>query len=211
MRFVIVCNGTFGGEELVHKYIEEDSMLICADGGAKYFKQFGIKPSLLLGDFDSISKEELDILELEGIEILKYPIEKNYTDSELAVYEAIKRGATEIIILGGIGSRLDHSFANIHLLKIILDSGVKGIIADANNEIYVMRDEIILPRDEGYKITLLPMTEKVEGVTTYGLYYPLENATLVQGSTWGVSNEYVEDIARVTIKSGILLVFKSKD
>lgn len=211
MNCIIICNGNNITKELIEEYSTEDTFLICADGGANQLRKLGILPDILIGDFDSVSEDILKSYESEGVEIMPFPPEKDFTDSELAVEIAISKGFKEIIILGGIGSRMDHTLANINLLKKIYESGCKGIIADENNKIQLISSNINLRRIDGYKVTLLALTPKVEGITTRGLYYPLDNFTLVQGSTRGVSNEFLGDEASVSISSGLLLVILARD
>lgn len=211
MKCIIVCNGWSITKELVDKYINKETFLICADGGANNLKKFGILPDLLIGDFDSISQEALDFYSKKNIEIMNFPPEKDYTDSELSVETAISKGFTDIIILGGIGSRMDHTIANVFLLKTIHEAGCHGTLIDNNNIIQLISSDITLERHDGYKVTLLPLTPEVEGITTKGLYYPLENYTLRQGSTRGVSNEFLDEEASVSIQSGLLLVMMSRD
>jgi thiamine pyrophosphokinase len=211
MLGVIICNGEIRDYGYYKKYLNRAEIIICADGGAVHARRFDIKPHVLLGDFDSISKEDFDYFKNIGVKIEKFPVEKDQTDTEIAVDYAIGKGCKSIIILGGIGYRLDHSLSNIFLLKKMLDRGVSGKIVDEYNEIILISDRIKLQKEENLKITLLALGEKVEGVTTRGLSYPLDDATLEQGSTWGVSNEFADEFAEVLIKNGLLLVIKSSD
>lgn len=211
MKCVIVCNGYGLNKELIDEYLNEDTYLICADGGANHLEKLGISPDILIGDFDSISAKVLDAYKAKGIEVIPFPPEKDYTDSELAIETALSKGFKKITILGGIGSRMDHTLANINLLKTILEEGCEGVIVDENNIVRVTSSDIRLKRKEGYKVTLLALSPEVQGVTTKDLYYPLKDFTLVQGSTRGVSNEFISEEAYVSIKSGLLLVIMARD
>lgn len=208
---IIICNGSILDYEYYKEYFSNSELVICADGGAVHAKRFGIKPDILIGDFDSIPGEELTWFGKLGVEILTFPAEKDMTDTEIAINTAIERGCTSLIIIGGIGSRLDHSLANIFLLKNLLDKGIKVSIINESNEITLINDNISLKRRKAFKVSLIPFTERVTGVTTKGLYYELNDATIEIGSTWGVSNEFVSDVAEVIIKSGTMLVIQSKD
>jgi thiamine pyrophosphokinase len=130
---------------------------------------------------------------------------------ELAINLAAERGASEVVILGGSGSRLDHTLANIMLLSNLLNRGIKGCLEDANNRIYLIRDRIAVKKQDNRKVSLLSLSPAVEGLTTKGLEYKLENAVLKFGSSFGISNEFIEETAEITIKKGLLLVFVSKD
>jgi thiamine pyrophosphokinase len=211
MTAVIVCNGSISNYQYFKDYFNKADLIIAVDGGAAHLKRFDVKPHLLLGDFDSISDKDLSFYKNLGIEILNFPKEKDMTDTELAVEIAIKRGCRFIIMIGALGTREDHSLSNIFILKMMLDRGVQGLIINENNEITLIKDKIELNREENMNITLLPLSERVEGVTTKGLYYPLHNATINMGSSWGVSNKFTEDKAEVTIRSGLMLVIKSRD
>jgi thiamine pyrophosphokinase len=145
------------------------------------------------------------------VEIVKYPSEKDMTDAEIAAELAMEKGYDEIVFIGATGTRLDHSLSNIMMLKSLLERGVKGIIVNEHNEVMVIDKHVTLIREENYKVTLLPLTEIVEGVSTKGLYYELKDATLKMGSSFGVSNEFSEDAAEVTIKKGLMLVIKARD
>ncbi|HOA96894.1 thiamine diphosphokinase [Acetivibrio saccincola] len=211
MTGIIVSNGNIEDYDFYRKYFKKESLVIAVDGGAFHLRNLGIKPDILLGDFDSILKEDYENYYKAGVEILKFPEEKDATDTEIAIDEGIKRGLRQIILMGVIGSRLDHSLSNVFLLKKILDNGIKGMIVDKYNEIYLIKDRIKIKKEEGYKLSLLPATDKVEGVTTKGLYYGLNDATIEFGSSFGVSNEFISDSAEISIKKGLLLVIKSRD
>lgn len=211
MTAIIVCSGTIVDYSHIKKYFEAVDLIICADGGASHLGKLGILPHLLVGDFDSIHQSEFDSLFEAGVEVIRFPAEKDTTDTQLAVQLALDRGCDKLILIGATGTRLDHTLANIFLLRTLLESGVKGIIADEHNEIEMINKSIVLKKEKDIKISLVPVGGKVTGVTTEGLYYPLNNATLEFGSTWGVSNEFAEDTAIVTIKEGLLLVIKSRD
>jgi len=211
MTGLIICSGSIVDYTYILKYFEKSDFIICADGGAQHLKKLGILPHVLVGDFDSISESDFDSLIKSGVEVIKFPAQKDTTDTELAVQLAIERGCEEVILLGATGTRLDHTMANVFLLRILLEAGKKGILADEHNEIEMINKNISLVREKDINISLVPVGGRVTGVTTEGLYYPLKDATLEFGTTWGVSNEFSEDMAGVTIKEGLLLVIKSKD
>lgn len=211
MTGIIICGGSVRNYSFIKKYFDKQDLIICADGGAYHLKKLGIIPDILVGDFDSISEIELESLINAGVQIVKFPVEKDATDAQLAVKLAIDRGCDEVILLGATGTRLDHTMANVFLLKSLLEAGIKGIIADEHNEIEMVDKNISLNRDKDVKISLLPAGGKVTGVTTEGLYYPLSDATLEFGTTRGVSNEFISDTASLTLKEGLLLVIKARD
>ncbi len=211
MKVVIVCNGSVKDYNAIREFFDKADYIISVDGGAGHLRKLGITPDVLLGDFDSADKEDLLYFQSQGIKAEKFPVEKDMTDSELAIERALEKGADEVIFIGAVGTRFDHSMANILLLKKLLDKKVSACIADEHNRIYMFDSTFSLQRQEGYKLSLIPVSNWVTGVTTKGLKYPLSNATMHLGTSWGVSNEFCEDTATVTIGEGILLVCLSRD
>jgi|LSQX01.2.fsa_nt_gb thiamine pyrophosphokinase len=211
MTAIIVCNGSINDYSFYKKYFDNASLVVCADGAASHLMRFGIKPDILVGDFDSILLDVLKYYKELGVEVHKFKQNKDMTDTELAIHVAIERGSKDIVIVGGTGTRLDHSLSNIFLLKRMLDKGITGRIINEQNKIVLTTEKVRIEREEGFKITLLSLTEKVEGVVTRGLLYPLNGDTLYMGESRGVSNEFLGEVAEVSIKSGILMIIKSKD
>jgi thiamine pyrophosphokinase len=210
---IIICSGTINDYSFYEKYYKNNSpsLVICVDGGAHHARRMGLKVDVLLGDFDSISSEDYNYFVEAGSRILKFPEAKDETDTELAVEYAINKGCKTILIFGGLGTRVDHSLANIFLLKMMLDRDVKGCIVDEYNEIFLIDKKCSLQKEENTKVSLIPITDRVEGIYTKGLLYKLEDATLGFGPSRGISNEFLEDNAEVYIKKGLLLVIKARD
>ncbi len=209
---VIVANGSISDYSFYNDiFYDECDYIICADGAARHLKKYNILPDLLVGDFDSISNEDLEFYKSSGTEVVKFPVEKDMTDTELAVSSAQDRGYKKITIVGGLGTRADHSLSNVFLLVKMLKQGLSGRIIDENNEIIVIDKQVNIERKKDFKITLLSLSKEVTGVNTQGLYYTLKDATLVMGSSYGVSNEFISDIAQISIKSGLLMIILSKD
>ncbi|HPD01175.1 MAG TPA: thiamine diphosphokinase [Acetivibrio sp.] len=211
MYAVVVSSGSIIDYSYYDKLFHEAGFIVCADGGAAHLKKMGIVPDVLVGDFDSIDAGHLQYYREKEVEIFKYPEEKNMTDTELAVNVAIDRGYRDIVIIGGTGGRLDHTLSNILLLKKMLDRGVTGKVVNEHNEIFLTAGSAEVMAKEEYNLTLLPVTERVEGITTKGLYYPLMGETIEMGSSRGVSNKFVAGKAQISITSGILAVIKSRD
>lgn len=171
-----------------------------------------IQPTYIVGDFDSVNTDVLKQYESSNVKIKKLIPEKDFTDTEAALDLAIKINSNMITIIGAIGTRLDHTIANIHILKCALEKNIEAKIINENNEIRLVRKNITLANDNRYKyISLIPLTTEVTGITLKGFKYPLENYTLKIGTSLGVSNEQTENIATINLKSGILIVIKSKD
>ncbi|WHH59891.1 thiamine diphosphokinase [Petroclostridium sp. X23] len=211
MRVWIVSNGDIVDYGFYKDKIGPSDFIICADGGTKHAVKMGILPNVILGDFDSIGKEYFNDEQLENIEFIQYSCDKDETDTQLAVEYAVKLGGTEIVLIGSLGTRMDHSFANISLLKMLLDKGITGKILNEHNEIYLTDTKIKLRGQVGEIVSVLPITEVVTGVTTKGLQYALNNAQMTFGVPNGISNVLIEEEIEISIKSGLLMVVKAKD
>lgn len=169
-------------------------------------------PDYILGDFDSIDKKVLEKHKTQKIKINELKPEKDFTDTEEAINLAIKLKSSEFVIIGAIGTRIDHVLANINVLKIALDNNIKAKIINEHNEIELINNELIIEKNNLYKyISIMPLTTQVEGITITGMKYPLENYTLTIGNSLGVSNEQIEKTAKIKVKDGILIVIKSRD
>lgn len=210
-RALIFSNGEIKDFNFYKKIIAEDDIIICADGGFKHVVCLGVKADYLIGDLDSLVKKEISKLKLEETELLKFPKEKDKTDTQLALEYALNLGVDEIILIGSIGSRLDHVIANIHLLVKCISKGVQISILNEHNEIKLVDDQIEFDAKKGETISLLPLTERVEGITTHGLRYPLDDGTMELGEPYGVSNESTGKKVKIEISSGMLLVMRVRE
>ena len=191
--------------------------IIAADGGLARARTLGLRPDVLVGDLDSLDPALLAAVEAEGIPVKRARTDKDESDTELALLEAMARGATRITVLGAFGGpRLDHALANLWLLAhplapaaiILLDAGSRAFLVQApgaDGEA-VTRS---LPGPEGATITLLPFGGDVVGITTRGLAYPLRDEPLTVGPARGLSNVRTSADAAVTIRAGRLLVVET--
>ena len=208
------------GGEIHKKILEEYSLnkfeqnIIAVDRGLEALYQLQIIPNHVVGDFDSVAPEILTFYKKQPqIVFHKYNAEKDNTDTDIALKLALQLKSSKIIILGALGKRMDHAIANIHILKDALEANISCQIIDEHNRIYLINKEITLKKDEAYGnyVSLIPLTSIVEGLTLTGFKYPLDNYDLPIGTSLGVSNEIVEDIAKIKMKKGILIVIESKD
>lgn len=210
MKVLIFTNGEYGDYSFCEKLPAHDYIL-CADNGMKHAKKLGIKPNEILGDFDSCNLSDLDFYKEQGIKIITSPCEKDETDTELAIDRAIELGASTIYVVGGLGTRIDHTLANIHLLYKAWQKGVRAILYNAYNQIQLISDHIHLEGVEGDLVSLIPFTPQVRGVRTKNLAYALDGAEFVFGKPYGVSNYMTHVWAEVSIQEGLLLVMKIRD
>jgi len=174
--------------------------------------KLNVKPNYIVGDFDSIDKEILKKYENSNIEFIRLIPEKDLTDTDSALNLTIEKGSSKITIIGAIGTRQDHTIANIHILKKALEKGIEAKIINEKNEIQLINKKTYIEKDNNYKyISLIPLTTEAEGVTIKGMKYTVQDYTFRIGESLGVSNEQIEKMAEIQIKKGILIIIKSKD
>ncbi len=188
--------------------VEDADVVIAADGGVRIARSHGLPVHVLIGDLDSASEGDQAWAKAEGAEVIAFPADKDATDLELAIEYANSVGVDQIIALGVDGGRLDHELGNWAVLSVACSAQVE-IRADRGVATVVHGGQTFECLGEiGDVVSLLPTGGDAEGVTTTGLKWPLENETLPNGSTRGVSNEMAEAAASVTLRSGTLLVVR---
>ena len=184
----------------------ESDLVICADSGYRYAREIGVKPHIVLGDFDSCTA---DIP--EDIEVHRCPPEKDDTDTMLAVKTAIERGCGSIRLYGALGARFDHAFANIQTLIYAHRNGCRMVIADEENEMTVQGEGTeSYPLRRNWYFSLFALTETAVVGSLSGVKYPLEDHSLSMGFPLGVSNEITGESAVLRIDSGLVLVVRSR-
>lgn len=178
--------------------------VLCADGGYKLAKQYGIKPDYIIGDFDSLDEDEYD----KDIKEVRFTREKDKTDGELAVLFAANKGCKKLHIYGADGGRLDHVISNISLLHIGAKVGVRVTIHCESCTIYLAQSTFELPVEEGDTISIVPFSECVHINSTKGLKYEIKDSYLRKGTSRGISNIATSDNIHIDISEGEALVFK---
>ncbi|MBO5059693.1 MAG: thiamine diphosphokinase [Clostridia bacterium] len=201
MRAVIICGGNVG--EYINKYIEDGDFIICADSGYDRAKSCGISPDIVIGDMDSV--ESRDLPENKIV----YPARKDFTDSELVVHYALEHGFSDVLLFGMIGTRMDHTLANISLLEQL--KGINAVIIDEYNEIYFAESEMTICGNIGDTISIIPFGGDAVGVTTSGLDYPLSGGVIKSGTSLGVSNMMTAESCSIKIDKGTAFVIRSRD
>lgn len=215
MKTLIVTGGTID-DAFALSYMKEQKFdyFIAADSGIRFFIKAGIRPDEVLGDFDSADPDQLSALRKDPhIVFHQYRPEKDAVDTELALMLALDKKSSEIHILGGTGTRLDHVLGTVRLLGFAMQRGVCCYLADAHNRIRLIQKQTILKKSEQYGeyVSLLPLTTQAAGVTLTGFKYPLHNHTLDGFASLGISNEIVDETAVIDLKEGILILVESKD
>lgn len=193
---------------LQHRIPDHD-FVIAADSGLDAALVMGLSVQTVIGDFDSVSPDSLEIATATGVAVQQYPAAKDATDLELAMDAAISGGATRLIILGSAGGRLDHALALFTALSRpdITDVEVCALMDDAM--VTIVRRQATLRGTPGDFVSLLPLHADALGVQTRGLLYPLHEETLFLGMSRGVSNEFVANEASVSLTNGTLAAVQS--
>lgn len=206
MRAVVIAGGTIREPAFYRSKIKPSDLIVCADSGYINAAKIGVTPHWVIGDFDSSDRAGVP----EGARVCVLPVEKDRTDLHECILHAIKQGAEEILLLGALGTRLDHSLAAISLVYMGLEQGVTIRLMDEHNELFMFRHQAEIRRQAGCKLSLLPVTP-VEGICTEGLYYGLDGGVMDWGNPYGVSNEFTADVARITISSGVMMALIVRD
>lgn len=180
--------------------IQHGDHIIAADGGLRHTQALGLTPDKILGDFDSLGYIPNNAR--------LYPVEKDDTDTLLAVRLGLELGYREFVLYGSLdGPRLDHTVANFQTLQFLCDHGAAGYLVGRDYIVTVVKNEKIhfLGVPQG-TVSVFCMGPDAEGVTLKGLYYPLENGKLTSGFPLGVSNHFTGEPAEISVENGSLLV-----
>lgn len=210
MKVVVVASGDVADGDLRH--LDDADMVVAADGGAATVERAGHRVDLLVGDLDSAAPALVERLEAAGTRVDRHPSDKDASDTELALRAAVGAGASAVILLGATGGgRLDHELANVLLLADPAFAGFDLRLVRGSTTLRVARGGASLPLEApaGGIVTLLPIGGDVDGVTTEGLRWALDGATLRVGRSRGLSNEVVGSPASVRAARGTLLVVET--
>ena len=211
MKAIIVTGGNKPSKELLNSYIKSGDLIIGADKGSEYLYDYEIMPNIILGDFDSISEEKLKKIEEKQVEIIKFPLEKDYTDTEIAIMEAMKRGADTIYLFGGLGTRADHSLGNIGLLLTTKNKGARLLIVDDHNKIYLADKNMSLNGSQGEIISFHALSDVVKGFEIRGAKYNLNSYDMHLLDPRAVCNEFIDTPINIKYESGELLIIHAID
>lgn len=195
------------------RYEAEVDVWIGADRGAFALVDRGIRVDYAIGDFDSVSKKEMEIIHHQAKQVEIYTAEKDETDLEIALLKAFEVKASTIYLFGVTGGRLDHALANLQLLHTISAKNIRGIMIDTFNQVELkMPGTHRVTASELYTyVSFVPFTDNVRGITLMGFIYPLVDYDLALGSTMLISNELVGQTGSFSFDEGLLLVVQSRD
>lgn len=186
------------------RYLSE-RYIICADSGYKKCGVLGITPDLIIGDFDSSPKPDADC------EIIELQVRKDDTDTFHCVKTAIEKGFEDIVILGGIGSRLDHTYSNILSVVYCFERNIKCRLVNSNNNLSVISGETVIKKGDYQFFSLFALFEKCTGVTIKGAQYNLTSARLEPDSQFAQSNAFKDDEVVITVQNGKIILILSND
>jgi thiamine pyrophosphokinase len=203
-RAVIFANGELLDIRAAQELLRPGDLLIAADGGARHAMALGLVPRLLVGDLDSLTPGEVAALEAAGTQVCRYPAEKDETDLELALILALDLDCGEILVVGGLGGRMDQALGNLYLLLQHRLCERAARLDDGQVEAFWIRGAARIQGRPGDTVSLLPLMGAAEGVETEGLRYPLHGETLIPERTRGISNEMLGTEARVIVTRGML-------
>lgn len=188
--------------------IGKNDLIICADGGYDFALSEDILPDLVIGDFDS---SNYNTAISENTEIIRANPEKDDTDTFLCLKYGIGKGFEDFLIIGGLGGRLDHTFANLQTMSYAINHKKSIGILDGNNMAFMIGvGKIEIERMEGYKISLFSFTNQCK-VTIEGVKYPLNNYLMKNNFPIGTSNEFLSPRASITNLEGKLLIILTKE
>lgn len=208
MESIIIFAGGDSPSSSLWDELPKPDLTVAADSGYDLAERAGFSVDVLVGDMDSIKTEIIP----DRVVVERHPADKDATDLELALARASEEDPSRIVVVGGGGARFDHELAAAALLCSERWADVDEIdwITDRGTA-YVVRGRRILHGDPGAVFTLIPFGGPATGVNTRGLRWNLADATLLPGTTWGVSNELTGPVADIRVATGCLLVVVPAD
>jgi thiamine pyrophosphokinase len=209
-RAVIFVNGELCNIDAFRSLLQPDDYLVAADGGVYHLLRLNLLPKVLIGDLDSVEPEDVAALERKGVRVVRFPVEKNETDLELALLLVLREGYRQIRVAAGLGGRLDQTLGNLFLLSRHDLDGCDIRLEDGCEEVILINERAELVGCAGDRVSLLPLGGRVVGVTTEGLKYGLAEETLWSDRTRGISNEMTGERAVVVIRRGQLLCIHTR-
>ena len=203
MRCVIIGAAPIKNYKKIRTFLRPDDFVIACDGGLNHIRKLRVKPSLIVGDFDSHKNPH------SKIEKIALPREKDDTDSVFALKTAIARGFKDFLFIGMIGARLDHGLGNLYMLLKCFEEGLTAMMLDDYSEMQLVGKKEALITDDYAYFSLLNITGAARGITIKDAKYPLENAEIKQDYQYGISNEVLKGkTAKVSVQEGCLLLIK---
>jgi thiamine pyrophosphokinase len=209
-RIVLLANGDMLNKEYALAQLQADDLIIAANGGTRLAYALQKVPHMVIGDRDSLPPYLQQWLQNHQVPSKQHPIEKDETDLELAIRYATELNPKKILFLGITGGRTDHMLANFSLLAEIAKQKIVSEVIVNQEHIYGITEKLQVSGKRGDTISLLPWGGDVEGVTTEGMKWELQNEPFPFGPARGISNVMMQDHVTITLKIGVLLVIHQK-
>jgi len=184
--------------------------IIAVDGGANKSRDLKLLPDLIIGDLDSLSQVNKEYYSKENVKILKYPVEKDQTDSEIAVDYCHKNNFKKLYLTAALGGRIDQQLANLNLLEYISELNLEAEIISKNIEIALIEKNKKFNFKKGYRLSLIPQSKIVKELSIKGCKYDLNNKNINRSQSRGISNLIENDKAEINFKSGLLIYVLEK-
>lgn len=212
MRAAVLLNGSPDPPGLIRKVVGRADLVVAADGGARHALEAGVVPDLVVGDMDSLGEELALEAERRGASLERHPASKDKMDGHLAVLAASSLGAEAAELLCATGGRIGALFAVPHVLLAAERVGLTAtVVAGWGGAFVVEGGSRSLEGEPQDSVSVFPLSGPATGVTLEGLVYPLEEALLEPGDTLGFHNEMAGREARVSVRSGVLLVIHESE
>jgi thiamine pyrophosphokinase len=206
MRCIILANGEYGEIEAYKNLFQDSDTVLCADGGANYAYKLGLIPDSIIGDMDSIQPEVREFYEARNVAMRKFPRHKDFTDTQLALDIAQERAFTEILMLGTLGRRLDHTLSNLYCGMELVERGIKITHYTPESWVHIINHDIEIEGKRGDIISVLAMTQEARGVSEIGFDYVLDNTVLVKSNPYAISNRLAGNKGKIIVQEGTLAV-----
>lgn len=207
MKCVVLANGKYGPLSEYRKVIGLEDTVLCADGGANYAYEMGLIPQYIIGDMDSIKPEVKEHYNLHKVQFRKYPRRKDFTDTQLTLSLVEELGADEVLFMGTLGKRLDHTLSNLYcgIGLALMGKKIRHYAPDCI--VYLTAHTLTITGNKGDLVSVLPLSERAQGVSEKGFEYLLDNVVLEKKNPYAVSNLLVEAQGEISVADGVLAVF----
>jgi thiamine pyrophosphokinase len=203
---VVFLDGEYGDHAWYRALAARADILLAADGGAAFLVAAGVRPEAVIGDFDSLDDAAADVLRAQGVEFVRHPVRKDVTDGELAVEEALRRGAGALLLAGATGA-LDHTLGHLAILRRLAERGVAARMGAPDLAVTVLAapSDVVLAAPSGARVSLAPFGGDAV-VSLSGLEYPLDRGVLPADACLGLGNHVTAPPARICVHRGAAVV-----
>lgn len=210
---VILLNGELSSFDSIAPYIEHSSLTIVADGGLRHAERYNLPVNVIIGDMDSAPPSLLHHYTTKGAEVIRFPVAKDSSDLELALDYAYRLGVTTAHLIGIEGGRSDHLLGIYTMLAHQKFSAVEIWAYDGDSRMIALRGgpaPFVLSTHVGARLSIVPLTPQVHGLTLKGTRWPLTNATIQIGGSLTLSNEAQEDHVSISLREGIVIIISER-